>query len=150
MNELDFEIEFNVLLVETFHNILKTELKMINNITNSSLSMREVHLLELVAENKTSTVSKIAKSFEITMASVTVLVKKLVSCGYLIKNKETKDARNINLALTKKGESINREHANFHKKMVKRITKNLSDNEKVLLSNGVRVLNDMFKNEFNK
>lgn len=150
MNELDFETEFNVLLVETFHNILKTELKMINNITNSSLSMREVHLLELVAENKTSTVSKIAKSFEITMASVTVLVKKLVSCGYLIKNKEIKDARNINLALTKKGESINREHANFHKKMVKRITKNLSDNEKVLLSNGVRVLNDMFKTEFNK
>lgn len=65
----NFEKEFNLLIVETFHNILKTELKMVNEITNSGLSMREVHLLEVVASGPKITISEISRAFEITMAS---------------------------------------------------------------------------------
>lgn len=149
MAESKFEKEFNLLIVDTFHNILKTELKMINNITNSGLSMREVHLLEIVAQDEeNATISKIAKSFEITLASVTVMVNKLVKGGFLIKNKGGKDGRNINLKLTKKGRDINEQHENFHKNMISKISKNLSDDEKKLLAQGVEALNQMFKSEF--
>lgn len=148
--QTSFEVEFNKLIVDTFHNILKTELKMINKITNSGLSMREVHLLEIVGDNQDITVSKIAKSFEITLASVTVMVNKLADLGYITKTKSDQDARIIYITLTEKGHAINKEHTNFHKNMIQRITKNLTEEQKKLLANGVKVLNEMFKSEFDK
>lgn len=146
----NFEKEFNMLIVNTFHNILKTELKMINKITKSGLSMREVHLLEIVAEDKKNsvTISKIAKSFGITLASVTVMVNKLCKNGYLTKKKSETDARSIFLTITKKGLDINKEHENFHKGMISKISKNLSEEQKKILANSVSVLNEMFKSEF--
>ncbi len=144
-----FEKELNLLIVSTFHNILKTELKMINNITKSGLSMREVHLLEIVgASNHTMTISKIAKSFDITLASVTVMVNKLVELGYITKQKCTKDARTVYLNLTKKGRKIDTEHENFHKKMIAKISKNLNASEKQVMLQGVKALNEMFTKEF--
>lgn len=146
----NFEKEFNKLIVDTFHNILKTELKMINTITKSGLSMREVHLLEIVGESSESiSISKVAKSFEITLASVTVMANKLVDGGFITKQKSPTDARTVYLTLTEKGKKIDKEHENFHKKMVAKISKNLNDIEKEIMFKGVKALNDMFCNEFN-
>jgi len=146
MNE-NFENEFNALLVETFHNILKTELQLINNITKTELSMREIHLIEIVSK-KNITISDIAKSFEITNASVTVMVNKLVDAGYLIKQKGTLDARNIFLELTEKGKSINQEHYNFHKIMVDKISKRFTGLERQVLFSSVKALNELFQKHF--
>ncbi|NCB48059.1 MAG: MarR family transcriptional regulator [Clostridia bacterium] len=150
MDDKNFEKEFNLLIVDTFHNILKVELKMINSITKSGLSMREVHLLEIVANDKENctTVSIISKSFGITLASVTVMVNKLVQGGFLIKNKSKTDARHTYLQLTKKGKKINEQHENFHKNMIAKISKNLKNEEKKFLAKGVSTLNEMFKSEF--
>lgn len=144
----NFEKEFNLLIVETFHNILKTELRMINEITNSGLSMREVHLLEVVASGPKITISEISRAFEITMASVTVMVNKLVRKGFLKKTKSADDARTVFLALTKAGSKINRQHEKFHEKMVAKVSKDLNRDEKQVLAGGVRALNEMFKREF--
>lgn len=150
MDDNNFEKEFNLLIVDTFHNILKVELKMINSITKSGLSMREVHLLEIVAKDKENrtTASIISKSFGITLASVTVMVNKLVENGFLIKNKSKIDGRHIYLQLTQKGKKINEEHENFHKKMISKISRNLNEEEKITLAKGVKTLNEMFKSEF--
>jgi len=150
MDDNNFEKEFNLLIVDTFHNILKVELKMINSITKSGLSMREVHLLEIVAKDKENrtTASIISKSFGITLASVTVMVNKLVENGFLIKNKSKIDGRHIYLQLTQKGKKINEEHENFHKKMISKISRNLKEEEKITLAKGVKTLNEMFKSEF--
>jgi len=150
MFENSFEKEFNSLIVDTFHNILKTELKMINRITKSGLSMREVHLLEMIAndDKNCTTISTIAKSFDITLASVTVMVNKLEQSGFLVKNKSETDGRRIILQLTEKGKTINEEHENFHKNMISKISKNLSKKEKSFLAKGVSTLNEMFKKEF--
>ena len=150
MDDNNFEKEFNLLIVDTFHNILKVELKMINSITKSGLSMREVHLLEIVAKDKENrtTASIISKSFGITLASVTVMVNKLVENGFLIKNKSKIDGRHIYLQLTHKGKKINEEHENFHKKMISKISRNLKEEEKITLAKGVKTLNEMFKSEF--
>lgn len=147
MAKFDFEKEFNRMIVDTFHNILKTELKMINNITRAGLSMREVHLLELVSDGESS-VGRIAKSFEIAPSSVTMMVKKLVAGGYLVRIRSQKDARNVHLQLTEKGETINDEHENFHRNMIAKISKKMSRREKKVLAQGVSALNEMFKNEF--
>lgn len=143
----NFENEFNSLLVETFHNILKTEMQLINNITKTELSMREIHLIEVVSK-KNITISDIAKNFEITNASVTVMVNKLADAGYITKQKGTQDARNIFLKLTEKGEAINLEHYNFHKKMIEKISKNFTGLEREVLYSSVKALNELFLQQF--
>ncbi len=136
--------EFNLLLVDTFHNILKTEMKLINKVTLASLSMREMHLIELVSEDDAITISKIAKKFDITLASVTVMVNKLVASGYLSKKKCENDARNTFVQLTLLGQRINEEHINFHKKMVDNVCKNLTDTEREVMYKGLKTLNELF------
>lgn len=150
-NAKKFDEEFNALLVDTFHSILQTELLMIKEIADSSLSMREIHLIEIVGKSKSGiTISKIAHAFSITLASVTALVNNLVSKGYLEKNQNETDKRSIRVFLTKKGKIIDTAHFKFHKKMVEEISSHLSEFEKQILFTGVSNLNNFFKSRMKK
>ena len=146
LNNLNEEI--NELLASTFHLILKTELKMIKECEKNDLSMREIHLLEIVgkAENGIS-ISQIAKIFQITMASVTVMVKKMESQQLLEKQKGSPDGRSVLLRLTDKGRVIDEYHYQFHQKMVTEITASLTDFEKQILFESIKKLNGFFNKE---
>jgi len=143
-----FENEFNEFLVDTFHNILKVELQFIKQIPDTDLSMREIHLIEIAGKTHgPTTISEIAKKFQITLASVTVMVNKLVVSGYLIKKKSEEDARNTFVELTAKGKEIDKKHFEFHTNMVKKVSSHLSDFERQVLYSGVQGLNRLFTQE---
>ncbi len=144
----EFEKEFNELIVETFHLILKEEMKFIKSLSDSDLSSREIHLIEGVGQNEgIMTISSTAELLEITLASVTVMVNKLESQGYINKQKDKIDGRSVRLSLTEKGREIDKLHLNFHNKMVNRIADKMTDFEKEVLKKGVQKLNAFFKTE---
>lgn len=150
-DQKQFETQFNELLVDTFHLILKTELKMIKDVDKNNLSMREIHLLEIIGKAKDGiSISNIAKAFQITLASVTVMVQKLEKQNLLEKNKHSDDKRIVLMVLTEEGKKIDRHHFNFHKKMVQNITKNITDFERKVLFEGVTKLNSFFNEELKK
>jgi len=140
--------EINELLTSTFHLILKTELKMIKECEKNNLSIREIHLLEIVgkAENGIS-ISQIAKTFQITMASVTIMVKKMEQQNFLERQKDSTDGRSVLIRLTEAGKKIDAYHDKFHQKMVNDITSNLTDFEKQVFFNSVKKLNEFFNAE---
>lgn len=141
----EFEKEFNTLLVDTFHNILKTELQLIKKMSNTQLSMREIHLIEIVeASAEPITIGGIAKSLNITLASVTVMVNKLASAGYLIKKKGVNDGRTTYLESTKKGREIEKKHQGFHKTMIEKIAKKFTDFEREIVCKVVKIINQFF------
>lgn len=151
VDEKGFKKEFNELLVDTFHLILQTELQMIKKYEYNSLSMREIHLLEIVGKATGGiTISDIAKTFQITLASVTVMVQKLEKQGLLEKNKHNTDKRSVLLVLTDEGKKIDKMHYTFHKEMVTSIIKGFTDFERHVLYECVKRLNVFFKDELNK
>ena len=143
-----FEKEFNELIVETFHLVLKEEMKFIKSLTNSDLSSREVHVIEYVGKNNGKvTITDIAEAMQITLASITVMVNKLEEKGLLVKKKDEKDGRSVLISITAEGKKIDKCHSEFHSKTVKKIAGGLTDFEKEVLAGGVKKLNGFFKIE---
>lgn len=143
-----FEDEFNEFIVETFHLILKEEMKFIQTLSNSELSSREIHLLQTVGQNDgKTTITDISESLKITLASVTIMVNKLESQNYLTKQKAASDGRSVQLSLTESGKQIDKCHYEFHNILVDRISSKMTDFEKEVLLSGVKKLNEFFKND---
>lgn len=143
-----FEKEFNELIVDTFHLILKEEMKFIKSLTNYDVSAREIHLIENVGkQDGRIIISDLADALQITLASITVMVNKLETQGYLLKKKDESDARLVRLSLTEKGRETDKRHSDFHSNMVKKIMAGLTDFEKDILAGAVKKLNGFFKND---
>lgn len=146
-----FEKRLNDLLVDTFRNILKVEEKMIRD-TAGSLSMSEIHLLDVVGEcgDSICTAGTLATHLQVTMPSVTIAVGKLTKRGYLSKKKSEKDGRSVLITLTHEGEKIYRLHRHFHQKMVHAISAEMTESEKTVLLSGIEKLDLFFREKVSK
>ena len=150
MDEI-FEREFNEMLVEAFHLLLKEEMEFVKSLAGYDLSAREIHLLQGVGLNDGSaTVSEVAAGLHITLASTTVLTNRLETEGYLVKRRGSSDGREVLLSLTDKGREIDRLHGKWHVSLVQRITGGMSPFEKEVLLNGVKKLNGIFKKDLSE
>jgi len=141
-----FSSQLNELLVETFNNILKFEEDLIKHSANIDLSINEMHIIENVgkSDNNGKTISDLAQAQKITLPSMTIAINKLVKKGYVVKEKSSVDGRVVYVRLMDKGLRIDKIHHYFHMKMVKDISKKMSDDEKIVLIHGMEKLNGFF------
>lgn len=149
-----FSSELNQILVETFRSILKVEEQMLKNSDKIDLSISELHLLESVGKTDANengrTISSIADDLDITLPSVTIAINKICKKGYVEKFRCENDGRVVYVKLTKLGNKVNKAHQYFHEKMVREITKGLSDDEKNVMLKGIAKLNAFFKKKITK
>lgn len=139
-----FEEKLNTLLTDTYNNINKVEEDTLRR-SGINASISEVHLIDAVGRAEGSTVSEVAASLGITMASVTVAVNKLVDRGMIAKEKNPEDRRSVRLKLTKEGVRAYRIHKYFHRKMVRAVLFGLDEREREAIYMGVDRLNEFFK-----
>lgn len=141
-----FSTELNTLLVETYHLIERVEENSVKKMRDGNLSINEVHVLEAVGKTgEPRTISELAADLDISLPSATVAVNKLVSKGFLEKQRGEVDGRQVLISLTKKGKTIDRVHRFFHEQMVKKVASELSDEEKQVLLRAIRNLNRFFE-----
>ncbi|WP_411677591.1 MarR family winged helix-turn-helix transcriptional regulator [Caproicibacter sp.] len=141
-----FERELNELLVDTFRSILKVEEDTLKS-TRIDLSISELHLLEAAGKNRDQgrTISELAQELDITLPSVTIAINKLLKKGYVKKVKSGDDARMVFVVLTKLGRKVDNAHRYFHRQMVRKVSSELSEEEKQILARGITKLDDFFK-----
>lgn len=141
-----FDAELNNVLVETFRSILKVEEVALKNTGMKDLSISEMHLLETVGKNKESgrTISDIAQDAGITLPSVTIAINKLEKKGYVQKIKNGEDGRMVYVILTKIGKKIDSVHRYFHEQMIRKVSRDLSKDEKAVMLKGIKGLNEFF------
>ncbi|HHX72931.1 MAG TPA: MarR family transcriptional regulator [Clostridiales bacterium] len=141
-----FATELNTLLVETYHLIERVEENSVKKMRDGNLSINEVHVLEAVGKTgEPRTISELAADLDISLPSATVAVNKLVSKGFLEKQRGEVDGRQVLISLTKEGKTIDRVHRFFHEQMVKKVASELSDEEKQVLLRAIRNLNRFFE-----
>jgi len=142
-----FSQELNSLLINAFWSILKIEEQMTKATTQGNLSISELHLLEAVSKNDEQgrSISVLAADQQITLASVTVAVNKLVKKGYVEKVRSQEDGRQVFVKLTKQGRKVNAGHLYFHENMIRNISQGMSEEEKAILVKGIKNLNAFFK-----
>lgn len=141
-----YAVRLNAVFVDTFRLILKVEEKSIRNTEKINLSISEMHLIEAVGKGEEGrSVSEIAAVLGVTLPSVTVAINKLVKKGYVRKGKNSKDGRSVSVSLTRTGRKMHSVHRHFHEQMARRATAGFSEQEKVILINGMEKVNAFLK-----
>lgn len=134
---------FNEMLTTTYRSICKVEEVMLRKLSNGDLSLHEMHMLESIGKHngQNVTITDLAQDLDITPPSVTAMVKRLENKGFITKSRSGEDARCVCILLTEQGRRAEVAHRLFHRKMVRAITKDLTDTEREAIASGLQKMN---------
>jgi DNA-binding MarR family transcriptional regulator len=104
-------------------------------------------ILHILMSEERCTMKELAEKIHRTKANVTVLVDKLVECGYVNKEKSTEDNRVTYVTLTEKGKSLRPVFFYISKKLNRVTYGSLSDAEAESLETMLRKIHDGFPGE---
>lgn len=143
----------NQILVDLFHDILKTEEKCLINSPHKNISINEIHVIEAVCkgeEQGDNFAAKIASSLKITPGSLSVSVALLEKKGYLIRKKDPLDKRAVRIYSTEKGREVNSLHETFHEEMVRNAIHSLNEEEVPILESALENIRNFFRKKDKK
>lgn len=121
-------------LIEVFENVMRIEQDFITTKANKKLSMSEIHTISAIGVDMLCSMGEIAQKLHITVGTLTVAINNLVRKGYVERYKSEKDRRIVKVGLTKQGKEIFYIHDEFHKDLVNAMIKNLSEDERIVVS----------------
>ncbi len=149
MARSEIKRKLNTFFVDCFNAILRQEERVLEKISNSKLSLKEIHLLEAIdkmAQKKENTAGGVAKNLKITLGSLTVAVNVLEKKGYLVKLRDEKDKRLIFLKLTDLGRYVNSCHELYHENMINEVLEIIDEKEQEILVASLEKLQNYFLN----
>jgi len=137
--------EIDDLLSSTFNSILRIEEKSLDNRLTGGLTISEIHTIDAVGYREQNPMSVVAARLEVTLATLTIAVNKLVEKGYVQRERDAADRRKVLISLTNKGRQVFRAHRLFHKKMVDEALGTLSAEEERVFLSAVSKVNGFFR-----
>ena len=135
----------NSILVNLFNDILNIEEKALITEEFKDISVTDMHIIEAVGVMEQRTMSKIAKSLNVTMGTLTIGVNGLVKKGYVERNRSQKDRRIVYASLTVKGKAAYVHHMRFHKDMINSVIDGVTEEEAEILTKTLKKLEDFFQ-----
>lgn len=137
----------NELLVEIFNDILIIEKAAISSGEFNDLSITEMHTIEAIGPG-THTMTDIADRLGITVGTLTTAINRLISKGYVERNRSEEDRRVVEITLTKRGRLAFKIHEAFHREMVRNMIEGLSIEGNEVLIQSLSNLNNFFKEKY--
>lgn len=119
----------NDYLVDIFNRVQVIEETSLRKSQFSDVSLKEMHIIEIIGKNTNVTPSDIARELMLTLGTVTTSLNKLEAKGYIERKRSKLDRRVVHLTLTKKGKLLDRLHRKFHKNMVIHIAEDMNEQE---------------------
>ena len=135
----------NSILVNLFNDILNIEEKALITEEFKDISVTDMHIIEAVGVMEQRTMSKIAKSLNVTMGTLTIGVNGLVKKGYVERNRSQKDRRIVYASLTAKGKAAYVHHMRFHKDMINSVINDVTEEEAEILTRTLKNLENFFQ-----
>lgn len=147
-NGYDFITEITRLLGNTYDSIDRLE-ALSQRSHGIDLTVSELNLVEVVGRatlhrDATIGMSELARTLDIRVPSATAAVNRLVKRGYVQKRRDQRDARRVNVVLTRRGEKVYRLHAVFNQRMAQEVSEGLSVSERQVLLDGIRRLEHFY------
>ncbi len=140
--------ELNNFLVKSFNYLLNNEEKSIERISDNKLTIKEVHLIEVIGDKEkvgNNTSSEIAKELNITLGTLTTTTNVLEKKGYIERIKKADvDKRVVRLTLTEQGFKIYKKHKAYHEKLAYDALQNTTKEEQEILLNALRIIENYY------
>ncbi len=144
MSEDKTRLLLNRVLKEMYPQVMRLQEKMVSLSADANLSRTEMHALEIIHELPGATLTQIAEALEVTKATASVSVNRLVKKGYLEKHQLPFDKRKSELSLTPSGEECCKKHRDFHDKMIDSILSEFKVSEHPELLRSMSALVEFF------
>ena len=138
--------ELNRLLVDTYRAAGKIEQEMLADLSGGKLSMSEMRAIECVGAGrlKGRTVTEISQQLDITLPSVTAMMKRLEQKGYVTRQRGLKDARQVHIRLTDDGFHAYIGYLYAQRKMINAVRSAVEDEDVAVVIRSLNCLNDFF------
>ncbi|MEG0071817.1 MAG: MarR family transcriptional regulator [Raoultibacter sp.] len=134
----------NDLLSGTFNSILRVEEKSLQNRLTQGLSISEIHTITAIGLHEMNPMSAVAARLDVTLATLTVAVNKLVTKGFVLRHRGEADRRQVFITLTCAGRKVYRAHELFHKHMIDEALIGLSLEEEEVLATALLKVKSFF------
>ena len=144
-----FTQALNKMLTTTYRSICKVEELMLRRLSNNTLSISEMHMLERIGKHgrEGTMMTEIAQDLDITPPSATAMIKRLENKGYVSRIRSSEDARRVRVRLTQDGFQAEATHRYFHRKMVRAMTEGLTIEERGAMYSGLEKLNAFLRQQ---
>jgi len=110
------------------------------NISRLGICTTEFRILRFLHETGATSMAKLSSDAGLSHPAITNLIDKLESHAFVKRDRDSKDRRVINIAITSKGESLFRRGLKMHSRFVKGSLAKLSESELAQLSSTMNKL----------
>ncbi|SOC39030.1 MarR family winged helix-turn-helix transcriptional regulator [Ureibacillus acetophenoni] len=114
-------------------------------VQNDAISHQSVRILQLVHKKKYIMIRDIAEYLLISHNTASEHVKKLVSSGWLYKERSEEDQRKVYLHLTQSGLSVLKKNTELDEEKLQNALNKLSDEEKMQIVRAFQLLSEVSK-----
>jgi DNA-binding MarR family transcriptional regulator len=104
------------------------------------LSGRQAGILDHLDETEPTTLLSLARHVGVTPSTMSLTIDRLVRAGYVRRDRDNKDARRVNLRLTRAGLRIRREKSVLDPRLVASLLKHLNLSERREAIRGLELL----------
>lgn len=135
----------NELLVNLFNHVMNMEADAVITEQYRDITNNDMHIIEAIGIETPRNMSEIAHRLRVTVSTLTINMNGLEKKGYICRRRSQQDKRVVHVTLTDKGKKAFYHHRDFHKKMIKAMVKDLSEQEMEILYRCLENLNDFFE-----
>ncbi len=138
--------ELNRLLVDTYRAAGKIEQIMLEDLSDGKLSLSEMRAIECVGNGRRNgrTVTEISQELDITLPSVTAMIKRLEKKGYVVKHRAADDGRQVNIRLTDAGFHAYVGYLFVQRRMINAVRDSIHEEDVAVLLRSLEGLNGFF------
>ena len=138
--------ELNRLLVDTYRAAGKIELILLEDLSEGKLTLSEMRAIECIGNGRRHgrTVTEISQELEVTLPSVTAMVKRLEQKKYVRKQRGESDGRQVNIRLTEEGFRAYVGYLYAQRKMINAVRQNVPDEDVAVMLRLLKALNGFF------
>lgn len=135
------------LLSGVFNSILRIEERSLDNRITKGLTITEVHTIVAVGLHECNPMNVVATRLDVTLATLTTAVNKLVKKGFIERWRAEDDRRKVLISLTKKGRQVVRAHNLFHHQMIEEALADLTEEEEIVFACGLLKVKTFFDSQ---
>lgn len=137
----------NELLVDVFNHILTIEQQQLKQ-NGVTLSITEVHVIEVIDKVEVKTMGNIARKLRVTLGTLTTSMDRLVKKGFVKRVYDENDRRKVLIELLDDGIEVLKEHTKFHEEMLEKLFLDTTIQEDELLINSLNNISQFFKDKY--
>ncbi len=108
------------------------------------ITLPQMHTLEVLGSQQPMRMKELAQGMGITTGTLTVLVDRLESKGFVCRKPHDSDRRSILVELTESGEAMFAEHDRLHLRLIEELTSEISDSEREVFLSCLEKMNKAF------